>query len=113
MGGHQATLRPILLKDGKLAVLFLHLLDSVVIFLPKLLVLVRLDTQGSRLDVVVVRALRRRGVVHRYQFLSLVIVFNFFADIHSLVVCFNAIIVAECRVDLLLDDAAHTVGEVV
>jgi hypothetical protein len=62
---------------------------------------------------VVVRALRRRRVIHRYQFLSLAIVDNFFADIHSLVVFIDTIFVAECRVDLLLDDAAHTVGQVV
>jgi len=61
----------------------------------------------------VVRALRRQGVVHRHQLLRLVIVYNFFADIHSLVVCFDTVIVAECRMNLLLDYAAHTIGQVV
>lgn len=103
----------LLLKDRELVVLLLDSTLSIHKPLAKSLVLVGLNHLRGGQNVCVIRALRKLRVLNCHQLVQRLVELYPFPHIHGLVVFIDLVRVAESRVNLLLDDGFHTVGELV
>lgn len=102
-----------LLEDRELAVSLLDGTLGIHELLAESFVLISLDHLGGGWNVVVLRALRKiRDFYHNILASGLVPLRHHFI-IHGLVVFVDSVRVAERRVNLLLDDSFHAVGELV
>lgn len=100
-----------LFHDGEPLVLPLDLVDSILVLLPKLLVLVTLNSNGSWLELWVMCSLRR-FINHDHLF-EILIPNRSLTFVHGLVLIFNGFFIAECGVNFLLDYRFHCVGHLV
>ena len=100
-----------LLQDGEPLVFPLDLVDSVLVLLPKLLVLVTLNSYGSWLELWVMCSLRR-FIDHDHLF-YIRVPHGSLAFVHGLVLLINGFFIAERGVHFLLDYRFHGVGHLV